>query len=109
MARLGTQQSAWFTNPETGEKIEGKILDQVWATEPADFEPRAPENAGWRQGAFVAQLIEWPGTERRVRFTYWLRKEGSGPNEWHFGGQYSASMGLEEFHALLGKLQARNW
>jgi hypothetical protein len=96
-----------FQHPETGEKTVGRIVDEAWAVEPDQFEPEAPQNSGWRQGAFVAQLIEWP--EKRVRFTYYLRPEGGGADSWYFGGQYSASMSLGEFRALLGKLRDKGW
>jgi hypothetical protein len=98
-----------FTNPTTGEPVQGQIVDEVWATEPDEFGPVASANDGWREGAFVAQLIEWPDGYRSVRITYYLRPDGTGPDTWYFGGQYSASMGLDEYHSLIGKLQQKHW
>lgn len=98
-----------FTNPTTHEPIQGRIVEEVWATEPEDFPPIAPPNDGWREGAFVAQLIEWPGSYQSVRITYYLRPEGGGPDTWHFGGQFAASMSLDEYRSLLGKLQQKRW
>jgi hypothetical protein len=47
-----------YTNPTTGERVTGKIIDEAWAIEPEDFGPIAEPNNGWREGAFVAQLLE---------------------------------------------------
>jgi hypothetical protein len=47
-----------FTNPTTGEPVQGQILEEVWALEPEEFPPVALSNDGWREAAFVAQLIE---------------------------------------------------
>jgi len=30
-----------------------------WAKEPEEFSEFAPENNGWREAAFLAQLIDW--------------------------------------------------
>jgi len=99
-----------FTNPTTGDPIQGRIVDEVWAVEPDDFGPLAPDtNDGWREAAFVAQLIEWPEAYRSVRFTYYLRPQGGGSGSWYFGGQYAASMSLEEYRSRLGKLQQKRW
>lgn len=62
-----------FRNPTTGKYSEGCcILDEVWAVAPKRFPRIAGKNGGWRQAAFVTQLIDWYGT-RRVRFTYYVR------------------------------------
>ena len=43
-----------FTNPTTGDPIQGRIVDEVWAVEPDDFGPLAPDtNDGWREAAFA--------------------------------------------------------
>jgi hypothetical protein len=44
-----------------------------------------------------------------VEIGYYLRPEGGGPNTWYFGGQYAASIGLDEFRCLLNKLQQKRW
>jgi hypothetical protein len=98
-----------FTNPETGQPEYGEILDEVWAREPEEFEGEAPSDGGWRQAAFVAQLIKWQNGYRSVRITYYLRPEGGGPGTWYFGGQYSPSMSLDEFRSLMTKLQTKGW
>lgn len=110
MGKLGRPgRTVTFRHPDTGEKVVGKIIDEAWAIEPDEFEEYAPENYGWRQGAFVAQLVEWPEAGPRVRITYYLRPEGGGAETWYFGGQYSASMSLDEFRSLMRKLAAKNW
>ncbi len=112
MAMLCRHQRGYpvvFTNPTTGEPTTGQILDEVWAKEPEGFPETAPENNGWREGAFVAQLIEWPDGDRSVRITYYLRPEGGGPNTWYFGGQYAPSMSLDYYQSLLKKLHEKNW
>jgi len=98
-----------FTNPTTGEPVSGRILDEVWAREPQDFSETAPHDDGWRQGALLAQLIEWPGGYRSVRITYYLRPEGGGPDTWYFGGQYAPSMSLDDFHTIMTKLLQKAW
>ena len=97
-----------FKNPTTKEKTYGKIVDEVWAKEPEEFDEEAPDNGGWREGAFVAQLFEWP-YHRSVRITYYIRPEREGPDSWRFGGQYSSSMSLEEYRSLFRKLQKKKW
>jgi hypothetical protein len=81
----------------------------VWAREPEEFGQFAPLNDGWREAAFVAQMIDWGGGYRSVRFTYYLRPEGGGPESWYFGGQYAPSMSLDEYRTLLLKLGAAAW
>lgn len=99
-----------FKNPTTKEPFVGLILDEVWAKEPGDFAPTAPtENAGWREGAHVAQLIEWPNGNRSVRITYYLRPEGGDSDSWYFAGQYSSSMPIEDFRSLFDKLEQKDW
>jgi hypothetical protein len=97
-------------NPETGEKLNCKILDEVWAIEPEAFPRRAPKRGqeGWRQAAFVAELLEWDGTTR-IRITYWQRRPGSRPNDWSFGGQYAPMMRPDEYRALMRKLRCKHW
>jgi len=63
-----------FRNPTTGEYTEGEMLDEVWAKAPETFSRIAPKSYGWRQAAFVAQLVKWAGN-RRVRITYYVRPE----------------------------------
>lgn len=112
MSKLEKHRAGWqvkFTNPSTKQVDTGKIVEEVWAREPEDFEETAPANDGWRQAAFVAQLIEWGGGYRSVRITYYLRPERGRPDSWYFGGQYSPSMSVEDFHGLLKKLNERNW
>jgi len=109
MAQLRGHDTITFTNPTTREKVQARILQEVWAVEPEDFADIAPPSNGWRECAFVAQLAEWPGGERRIRVTYWGRSEGEGPNSWRFLGQYSPSMSLEEFRSLLRKLNSAAW
>ena len=56
MARLSKHAAGYpvvFTNPTTGEPTHGKILDEVWATDPDNFAPTAPPNDGWREGGPV--------------------------------------------------------
>jgi len=99
-----------FKNPTTKEPYVGTIVDEVWATEPEEFgETALTDNGGWREGAFVAQLIEWPNGHRSVRFTYYLRPEGSGSDSWYFGGQYAASMGVKDYRQLMEKLGHVSW
>jgi len=98
-----------YTNPTTHERVTGKIIDEVWAIEPERFGPIAEPNDGWREAAFVAQLIKWPHRYKSVRLTYYLRKEGEGEDAWYFGGQYAADMGVKDFRTLLEKLQAKSW
>jgi hypothetical protein len=93
-----------FTNPTTGEPHRGRILDEIWAQEPFEFPSVAPSDAGWREGAFVTQLIEWDGGHRSVRFTYYLRPERGGEEAWYFAGQYAPSMDLAAYQSLLTKL-----
>ena len=112
MAKLIKHPAGWrvtFRHPDTKELVVGEIVDEVWAVDPEEFEEHAPENSGWRQAAFVAQLVEWPESGRRVRITYYVRPEGGGPHTWRFGGQYAASMSVEEFRSLVGKLAPKNW
>ena len=97
-----------FRNPTTGEPGVGRIIDEVWAVPPENFSRTAPKNHGWREAAFVAQLVEWYGT-RRVRITYYVRPEGGGLNSWRFAGQYSPFMSLKEFRSLLGGLNRKHW
>ena len=98
-----------FKNPTTGEYTEGCcVLEEVWATAPESFKRSAGKNAGWRQPAFLAQLIDWYGT-RRVRVTYYVRPEGGGRNSWKFAGQYSPLMSLKEFRSLLKGLKNKRW
>ena len=68
-----------FTNPTTRQKETGRILAEVWSKEPETFTEAAPENYGWREAAFVAQLIEWANNYRSVRITYYVRPAGAGP------------------------------
>ena len=99
-----------FTNPTSSEPVQGRILEEVWAIEPECFGAEAPHSDGWREPAFVVQLIEWqPDNFRSVRFTYYLRPEGGGPHSWYFGGQYAPSMGLEEYVSLMDKLKNKDW
>lgn len=98
-----------FRKPGGGQQAAGQILDEVWAREPEEFAERAPANDGWREAAFVAQLIDWGGGYRSVRVTYYLRPEGGGPDGWYFGGQYAASMSMEEYRSLLNRLNAKAW
>lgn len=109
LARHPVGHPATSRNPETQEVVSGQILDEVWVKEPNEFSESADYNDGWREPAFLAQLIEWPGRHRRVRITYYLRPGGAGPDKWYFGGQYSPDMSLEEFHQLIAKLQQKNW
>lgn len=99
-----------FTNPTTRRHAFGSLVDEVWAVNPDDpsFQETAPDNEGWRQGAFLAQLVDWDG-EKRVRFTYYVRRAGSGPNDWHYGGQYAASMSVDECRRLVEQIQERGW
>ena len=98
-----------FTNPTTGERTEGCCIDEeVWAIPPEKFPRVAGKSYGWRQAAFVAQLIDWYGT-RRVRFTYYVRPEGGGRNSWKFAGQYSPLMSLKEYRSLLRGLKKKCW
>jgi hypothetical protein len=108
MAKLRKRDTAIFTNPETGEKMECSIEDQVWPVEPGSFPRYARKGYGWKQPAFVAQLLNWDG-EKRVRITYWVRDAGGGPNDWRFGGQFSPMMTLREYRALMKKLNQKNW
>ena len=103
------RRSVTSSNPSTGEPVVGRIVDEVWAKEPNQFANLAPADEGWRESAFVAQLIEWPGGYRSVRITYYLRPEGSGENSWYFGGQYSSSMDLEQYRSLMAKLSEKHW
>jgi len=48
-----------LTNPTTRECTQGKILGDVWAKEPEEFSEFTPENNGWIEAAFLAQLIDW--------------------------------------------------
>lgn len=98
-----------FSNPTTGARETGRILDEVWAKEPHEFSANSPDYDGWREGAFVAQLIEWPGGYRSIRITYYLRPKGGDETSWYFGGQYAPSMSLDEFRDLFRKLSAKNW
>lgn len=98
-----------FTNPTTHQPFQGQILDEVWAREPEEFPPVAPASHGWREGAFVAQLIKWSTGEQSVRITYYLRPEGGGPDTWYFGGQYAPSIELDEFRSFLEKLLQKGW
>lgn len=110
MAKLFRHPPGWpvtFTNPTTGEPCQGHIVDEVWAREPDEFLDYAPANDGWREGAFVAQLIEWEDKYRSVRFTYYLRPEGGDSKSWYFGGQYAPSMSLDDYRSLLAKLNGR--
>ena len=112
MAKLSRHPAGYqvvFTNPTTGAPEYGQILDEVWAKEPDQFGPTALPDAGWREGAFVAQLIKWKHGHQSVRITYYLRPEGGGPDTWYFGGQYSPSMDLNEFRELFGKLRSKDW
>jgi hypothetical protein len=98
-----------FSNPTTKTPVIGHIQDEVWVTEPERFERTAPKNGGWRQAAFLAQLIDWEDGHESVRFTYYLRPEGGGPSSWYFGGQYSPSMSLREFRLLVSKIAKTGW
>lgn len=109
MATLRRHEKIVFTNPTTKEKAEAKILEEIWAREIEDFSEVAPENKGWRECAFVAQLAEWPEGGQRVRITYWGRNEGTDRDSWRFLGQYAPSMSIEEFRELLRKLNEAHW
>ena len=101
-----------FRKPGTGEIVIGKILDEVWLREPEEFLPVAPPSNGWREGAPVIQLIEWPPSEggvKEVRFTYYVREEGQDADSWHFGGQYALSLNVEDYRTIMEKLQAKAW
>jgi hypothetical protein len=98
-----------FTNPTTGQKVEGHIVDEVWPVSPEEFSETAPDSEGWREAAFVAQLVDWGADNRRVRFTYYVRSGGEGANSWRFAGQYAPSMSLDEFRVLLRKLSEKTW
>lgn len=98
-----------FKNPSTRQPVIGHILDEVWADDPESFGLVAPASDGWRQAAFVAQLVRWPGNRDRVRFTYYLRPEGGGPNSWYFGGQYAPSMSIAQYRTLIKSLNDRHW
>ena len=93
-----------FTNPTRREPEYGLIQDEIWAREPNEFADIAPPDNGWREGAFVVQLIRLNDGYRSIRFTYYLRPEGGGRNTWYFGGQYAPSMGLDDYRSLLGKI-----
>ena len=108
MAKLQKRDTATFTNPKTKEKLECSVSDQVWPVEPRSFPKYAPQGYGWKQPAFVAQLIKWDG-EKRVRITYWVRNEKEGSDKWRFGGQFSPLMTLREYRAMMKKLNRKNW
>jgi hypothetical protein len=98
-----------FRNPTTQVPVVGSIVDEVWIQEPDSFAAHASANGGWREAAFVAQLIQWPGNELRVRITYYLRPEHGGADSWYFGGQYAPSMGVEQLKTLIAKLIEAKW
>jgi hypothetical protein len=109
MAKLRKLETATFRNPSTREKLECKVKDQVWPIEPESFPKHARKKGyGWRQPAFVVQLLDWDG-KKRVRFTYWIRNENAGPEDWRFGGQYSAIMTVGVYRAMLKKLNEKQW
>jgi hypothetical protein len=95
-----------FRNPTTGKRGEGEIVDYVWAKMPEKFAHIAPKNDGWREAAYVAELIKWSGASF-VRFTYFVRKEGT--KNWRFGGQYSPFMPLRDFRSLFSGLKRKHW
>lgn len=98
-------------NPTTGKESVGRILDEVWLQEPEEFTPIAPKNDGWREGAPVVQLIEFPSENNRryVRFTYYVRQEGQDAESWRFGGQHALFLPVEDYRMLLTKLQVKAW
>ena len=98
-----------FKNPATGKLVRGQILDEVWAREPENFADTAPSNDGWREGAHVAQFIDWGQGYRSVWIAYYLRPESGGPDTGYFGGQYSSLMSLKDFRALRRKLCKKGW
>ena len=73
---------------------------------PEKFGPIAPKNNGWREAAYVTQLIKWYG-KPFVRFTYFVRTGGT--NRWRFAGQYSPFMPLKDFRAMLAGLKKKQW
>ncbi len=48
----------------------GKIIDEVWYSEPETFSEFVPadDRGGWLETAFVAQVTDWSG-QRSIRFT----------------------------------------
>ena len=98
-----------FKNPTTGKAARGSIVDEVWALDPEEFDDVAIAHDGWREGAPVAQLIEWANGDKSVRITYYLRPHGGGADAWYFGGQFAATMDIDAYRSLLNKLKQRNW
>jgi len=107
MGPLRNQLEVTFRNPTTGAFETGRVLDQIWATDPEEFSEIAPESGGWREVAHTAQLIEWPEGNKSVRITYWARQSGAGSNSWYFAGQYASSIDLPDFHKFLARLCER--
>ena len=99
-----------FTNPTTRQPVYGRIIDEVWATDPGEFQEYASDDGtGWREAAFLAQLMDWGDNTLRVRITYYVRPAGSDSVAWKFGGQYAPSMSLEECRAIVEGITERNW
>lgn len=108
MAELRRHNKVRITNLRTGEKTEGTVEAEVWGVEPEDFAPTAPQNGGWGQSAPLAQLIELGG-KRYVRFSYYVRPDGGDHSSWHSGGRYPPLIEIDDFRALLRKLQGLKW
>ena len=108
MSNLRDRTTATFKHPDTGEPLQCQILDRVWIKEPQSFARFAPKKGsyGWRQAAFVVQLIDWDG-HKKVRFTYYLRRPGTG--NFYFGGQFSPVMSIREYRAMMKKLSRKKW
>ncbi len=98
-----------MANPTTGKLDVGRILAEVWPRAPEDFADTAPVASGWREAAFVAQLIAWLDGSRTVRITYYVRKEGGGPDAWTFGGQDAPIMPIEVYRLMLEQLVDVLW
>jgi hypothetical protein len=98
-----------FKNPTTGERMRGILVDEIWLRDPDSFrEEAAEEDEGWLETAFVAQLVEWGASNRRIRIAYYTRRPGLSAKGWVFG-QYAPSLSTLEFHEILKRMQERGW
>src|SRR5215469_9033958 len=112
--RRHTTERMRITNPKRGERDEvgAEIIDECWLREPEAFAGVADTELtreGWRESAFVAQLLEWPSGERGVRITYYARPYLGDSTSWRFAGQYAPIVSLQESRDWLHKLQAKIW
>jgi len=108
----GGKRGSWvsFTDPGSGQKEWGEIIDDVWEPEPSTFGPQcAADGTGWGEYAFTAQRIKWKSGEEQIRVTYYRRAPGGGESDWRFAGQWSPTTEAETWQALIIKMRTKEW